>query len=375
MSEHTPERESSSRATPSKQAQAAAGQRRPMGLVMQGGGALGAYAWGAVTRLCEEGYHPSIVTGVSIGAINAAAIAGARDGDIIASLARLWHAITLGEFPFLSADAQQLMSAFGVPNFFRPRLDYFNLPSWTNLYDVGPMRRTLEEICDFDQINDHKHMRLAVTATNVANGSSKRFYNDSGIRITPDHILASGSLPPAFPMMELHGVSYWDGGLFDNTPLRPLIHLLTDEEAETLPIFVIDLFPDGKETLPKNMLQIRGRMLELTYENRFWDDYGGPRGATEYAQMLEILNRDLPADSAARQKPAFTGLLQHRCLKNLKVIPTERVAMTGGMDFSAGGIQRRFDHGYAAVDHFLAAAAAHHGAPPDEHARSARPAA
>lgn len=375
MSEHSSEsHEASSHSARPTQTRTTAGERRPMGLVMQGGGALGAYAWGAVTRLCEAGYYPAIVTGVSIGAINAAAIAGARGGDIIASLARLWTAITLAELPFTPPHVQELMSAFGVNGFFRPRTDYLNLLSWTNFYDVSPMRSTLEEICDFKQINDPSHMRLAVTATNVANGSSKRFYNNE-TKITPDHIIASGSLPPGFPMMQLHGTSYWDGGLFDNTPLRPLIHLLTDEEAETLPIFVIDLFPDGTETLPENMLQVRGRMLELTYENRFWDDYGGPRGATEYAHMLELLNRDLPADSAARQKPAFTGLLQHRCLKNLKVIPTERVAMTGGMDFSAAGIQRRFQHGYTAVDRFLAAEAHHHGTPPDDHARSARPAA
>lgn len=344
--------------------------RRPMGLVMQGGGALGAYEWGAVTRLCEAGYYPSIVTGVSIGAINAAAIAGARGGDIIGTLARLWAAITLAEMPFLPEPLQELMSAFGVQRFFKPRVDFYALHSWTCFCDTSPMRATLEEICDFAQINTPHHMRFAVTATNIATGTSKRFYNTE-TKIGPDHILASGSLPPGFPMTMVEGTAYWDGGIFDNTPLLPLIHLLTDEETQTLPIFIIDLFPPGTEALPTNMMELKSRLLELTYENRFWDDYGGPRGATEYAHMLDLLDRELPADSSVRRKHSFRRLLQRRCMKNLKIIPTEHAPMTGGMDFSAGGVRRRFQHGYAAVDRFLraeahAAQASHPAARPTE---------
>ena len=119
-----------------------------MGLVLQGGGALGAYEYGAVTRLVELGWHPVAVTGVSIGAASAAAVAGAPNGDICRSLKRLWEAITLHQVPFWPPERQTTFSAFGNPRFWRMRYDVFSYPDWTSLYDVSPMRETLAEVCD-----------------------------------------------------------------------------------------------------------------------------------------------------------------------------------------------------------------------------------
>ena len=185
-----------------------------MGLVLQGGGALGAYEYGAVTRLVELGWHPVAVTGVSIGAATAAAVAGAPDRDICKSLKRLWDAITLGPVPFWPPERQTTFSIFGNPRFWRMRYDVFSYRDWTSLYDVSPMRETLAEVCDFNQLNDPTHMRVAVTATNVQTGDQVCFANFVGnpdsvyyvtprisrVSLTPDHILASGSLPPGFPM-------------------------------------------------------------------------------------------------------------------------------------------------------------------------------
>jgi NTE family protein len=323
-----------------------------IGLVLQGGGALGAYEYGAITSLCEAGLQPVAVTGVSIGAINAAAVAGARNGDIPASLKALWSEITIRQIPFMLKELQETLSMFGTPNFYKLRTDFYDMQNWTSLCDITPMRGTLARLCDFRQINDAKHMRFAVTATHVARGTSARFTNTE-TTITPDHILASGSLPPGFPMTKIDDDWYWDGGLFDNAPLRPMIDMLTPEEAERLPIVVIDLFPTH-DAVPTNLTEIKNRMMEISFENRFWDDFGGPEGLIDYAQMIDDLDKELPQASKLRARKAFRKLMEFRCLKNLKVIPSAHVPMTGGMDFSEQGIKTRYEGGYDAAKRFLA---------------------
>jgi NTE family protein len=134
-----------------------------MALVLQGGGALGAYEYGAVCRLVELGWEPVAVAGVSIGAATAAAIAGAREGDICASLKHLWEAITLSPLPLWPADRQATFSIFGNPAFWQARYDLHNYTQWTSFYDVSPMRKTLAKICDFERLNDPSRMRIAVT--------------------------------------------------------------------------------------------------------------------------------------------------------------------------------------------------------------------
>ena len=180
-----------------------------MGLVLQGGGSLGAYEYGAVTRLVELGWEPVAVTGVSIGAATAAAVAGARGGNIGKSLNRLWEAITLDPVPFWPPERQATFSIFGNPRFWHMRRDLFGYRRWTSLYDVSPMRQTLAEVCDFDQLNDPTHMRVAITATNVQTGVQVSFANFvanpdsvhyvtpriSKVRLTPDH--GSGKRQPA----------------------------------------------------------------------------------------------------------------------------------------------------------------------------------
>jgi NTE family protein len=323
-----------------------------VGLVLQGGGALGAYEYGAVSCLCEMGLKPIAVTGVSIGAINAAAIAGARNGDIVKSLKELWSSITIPQVPFMNEHMQEILSMFGTPNFYKLRTDVLNMQHWTSLCDVAPMRETLARICDFDQINNLNHMRFAVTATHVAEGTSARFSNYD-TKITPDHILASGSLPPGFPMTQIDGKWYWDGGLFDNTPLRPMIDMLTPDEANWLPIIVIDLFPTS-DAVPTNLIETKNRMMEISFENKFWDDFGGPDGLIAYAELLQNLDQELSPNSPLRNNQYFRHLMAYRCLKNLKVLRSRHVPMTGGMDFSQAGIQSRYESGYQAAKDFLA---------------------
>jgi NTE family protein len=340
---------------------------KPMALVLQGGGALGAYEYGSVTRLIELDWQPVAVTGVSIGAINAAAIAGARKGDIPASLKRIWSAITLPQFPFWPADRQETLSLWGNPRFFRARTDVFDPFSTTSIYDLAPLRETLTTICDFEQLNDSSHVRISVTATNIATGGQVSFSNyarseDKHQRVTPkvckklltaEHILASASLPPGFAKTEVDGLQCWDGGLFDNTPIWALLDLLDEDQIDSLPIFVINLFPT-RAPIPGNSKEVLERMIEISYENRFWADYEGVEGLPAFTDMLARVARELPADSSVRSMEPFHRLQRLRALKNLKVIQANHVPMTGAMDFSEYGVKTRFDSGSAAVDKFLA---------------------
>jgi NTE family protein len=341
-----------------------------MGLVLQGGGALGAYEYGAVTRLTERGWEPVAIAGVSIGAATAAAVAGARHGNICKSLKSLWEAITLDPVPFWPPERQATFSIFGNPRFWRMRHDFLGYGGWTSLCDVSPMRATLAEVCDFDQLNDPAHMRLAVTATNVQTGDQVSFANfvanpDSvhyvtpriaKVVLTPDHILASGSLPPGFPMTIIEGVPYWDGGLFDNTPIEPLLDLLTVDELEHLPIFIVNLFATHSDP-PTNLREVQERMLEISFESRFLLAHADADGSlTEFTRTIEEIMRELPPESQVRQRESYRRLVRFRALKNIRVIEADHAPMTGGMDFSAHGVRKRYQSGYAAVDKFFSTA-------------------
>ncbi|MEJ7804729.1 MAG: patatin-like phospholipase family protein, partial [Telluria sp.] len=336
---------------------------KQMALILQGGGALGAFEYGVVAELVEQGWQPVAVSGVSIGAINAAAIAGARDGDIVASLHAVWDAITLPQLPWLPAAMQGGLSLFGNPNFWRSRSDYFDMAHWTSLCDTSPMVSTLERYCDFDQLNNPQHMRLAITATNLHTGGPSTFCNHHGAgahtragnhsttraALTPAHILASGSLPPGFPATVVDEEHFWDGGLFSNTPIDALLNLLEPDEIATLPIFVVDLFPTAGQAAPANLIEVQNRAMALQYQNRFWTQYGGDGQLAGFVAMLEELERHVPADSALRKAPAFQWLTRLQALKNIQVISSAAAPVGGGSDFSQYGVQHAYQAGRAAA--------------------------
>jgi predicted acylesterase/phospholipase RssA len=347
-----------------------------MALVLQGGGALGAYEYGVVTKLVEMGWEPVAVTGVSIGAVNAAAISGARNGDIVASLHAVWHDITLGTLPFLPASMQGNLSLLGNPNFWRSRTDYLQMTSWDSLCDTTPMYGTLEKHLDFEQMNDSGHMRMAVTATSLQTGGPTTFSNYLAQaahrragnlhavqkRITAAHIMASGALPPGFPPVVIDDCAYWDGGLFSNTPIDALLNMLQPDEIDNLPIFTIDLFTTRNLPLPKNMLDVQTRALAMQYENRFWAEYGGEAGPKGFTAMLAALDRALPADSPLRQDPAehpdniaasaWHWMQRLRALENIHVIEGAPAAAGGDHDFSEYAVKAAYQAGRAAARDF-----------------------
>jgi NTE family protein len=306
------------------------------------------------------------VSGVSIGAINAAAVAGAKQGDIATSLKRVWDAITLPDVPWLPKSAQANMSLLGNPQFWRSRTDYLDIGSWDSLCDTSPMLATLASHCDFDQINNPDHIRIGVTATDLQTGGLMTFCNymasgendDKGnhqaykATLTPAHILASGSLPPGFPPVELEGRKYWDGGLFSNTPIDALLNMLYPHEVANLPIYVVDLFPTAGIPAPQNLLDVQTHKTALQYQNRVWADYGGSADLDEFLDMLDQL-ATLGKGNPIEKNAAYTWLLRLRALKNLHVIAGAPFKSGGDHDFSPYGVEQRCNAGRDAVRQHL----------------------
>jgi len=260
-------------------------------IALQGGGALGAYAFGALKRIYESepNFRPSAISGVSIGAFTAAIVASHPDNPI-PKLQAFWDELTVLHSAFLPPSAEKFLAYFGNSAFYWPRLDYFRLPFWTNIYDLSPIKRTLQRYIDFERIAGGD-VKLIVTATNIVSGEIEEFSNDDANPITMDHLIASGSLPPSYPAREIGEHSYWDGGLFDNTPLSALLGHIDAAEAATTRAIVINLFPKEGE-VPKNMLEVFDRMTELQFANKTRKDVALAQKINKLVAIIEVLPGD-----------------------------------------------------------------------------------
>jgi NTE family protein len=254
-------------------------------LVLQGGGALGSYQAGAYQALCHFDFEPEWVAGISIGAVNAAIIAGNDRDKRVDRLKEFWQMVSPGapwvpapitkgerERTLYNETSAALVATFGVPGFFTPRLPPAPLwpkgsPQSQSYYDTAPLRKTLERLVDFDRINDLK-CRLSVGAVGVTTGNLRYFDNVEfkrlGKRIGPEHIMASGALPPGFPSVVVEGEHYWDGGIASNTPLD---YVLDAETRKDLLIFQIDLF-SARGLLPETMLEAAEREKDIRFSSR-----------------------------------------------------------------------------------------------------------
>jgi NTE family protein len=252
-------------------------------LVLQGGGALGSYQAGAFQALCRQSFEPEWVAGISIGAVNAAIIAGNSPETRLERLKEFWEMVSapVPWQPVVSSDrgrsvfnetSAALIATFGVPGFFTPRIPPAPLwppgsPQSQSYYDTSPLRETLERLVDFDRINDLK-CRLSVGAVSVTSGNFRYFDNVEfkklGKRIGPEHIMASGALPPGFPSVEIEGEHYWDGGIASNTPLDYVLDQGIDRD---LLIFQVDLF-SARGPLPLSMLEAAEREKDIRFSSR-----------------------------------------------------------------------------------------------------------
>src|ERR1700678_500075 len=254
-------------------------------LVLQGGGALGSYQAGAYQALCHCDFEPDWVAGISIGAINAALIAGNEPAKRVERLKEFWQTVSSAApwvaIPVTKGDRERslynetsaaLVATFGSPGFFTPRVPPAPLwpkgsPQAQSYYDTAPLRKTLERLVDFDRINDLK-CRLSVGAVGLPSGNFKYFdnveFNKLGKRFGPEHIMASGALPPGFPSIVIDGEHYWDGGIASNTPLD---YVLDMETVKDLLIFQVDLF-SARGPLPQTMLEAAEREKDILFSRR-----------------------------------------------------------------------------------------------------------
>ena len=340
--------------------------KQKFGLVLQGGGALGAYEVGAVEYLYERGMECAIVTGASAGALNAAALAGATQYPPRV-LRKLWEKIAVdGPIPFLPEIPVPLpqwltrlwfsyMPSLLVPGMYRPRLDVWNLPDWT--YVAKPtMGKTLDALVDWDQVRDPGHMRLTVSASGVEDGTVAYFTNIPADKLPPEpeyqpvqfgaeHVLASGSFPGGFPWTTIQNRAYWDGGLTDNTPLKPILDNLTEDEAASMPIYMIDVNVAAAPR-PGNLYGVSQRMLELLVSNRLRSDLDTATSYTRFISVLKQVDEQLPSDAPLRKEQEWEEVMSYHHVRHIQLIDMKKPAEDSAGDFSRETILRRISAGY-----------------------------
>jgi NTE family protein len=247
-------------------------------LVLQGGGALGAYQAGVYEALRDTGHLPDWIAGISIGAINGAIIAGNPPERRVERLRAFWERVSsqllLGPIgageqarSYYNDASAAFAVLFGLPGFFEPRLT----PPWLyppgapqglSYYDTAPLRQTLEDLVDFDLINARR-VRLSVGAVNIRTGNFA-YFDNAEQDIRPEHIMASAALPPGFPPIEIDGEHYWDGGLVSNTPLQ---YVLDETPRPDMVVFQVDLF-SARGSLPRSIFDVSEREKDIRYSSR-----------------------------------------------------------------------------------------------------------
>lgn len=317
-------------------------------LVLQGGGALGAYEVGVVKRLHEDpDFQPQMIAGVSIGAINGAVLVAAR-GNPLETLLELWRSFSVRFGPFQSRYFSRFAGLFGIPGFFKMRDDFWNAPLWTGFYDIQPLQPVLERLIDFKKLH-RCTPRLIVTATDVKRGKVEVFDSDFE-PITPEHLFASGALPPSFPPVKLKGTEYWDGGILDNAPLAPVIDRLVDYPGKWKRIVAVELFPVEGEA-PHNMLEVFDRMFEVIFLNRLHFDHHELRKINQFVEVIDRIDRELPANSSIREMPGYQRLKRYRLIDDAIFIQNrDPEVVFGPFDFSMDTLDRRMESGYRDAD-------------------------
>ena len=342
-------------------------------LILQGGGALGAYQAGVFEALSVHEFAPDWIIGTSIGAINGAIIAGNPPETRLAKLRAfwdqmspatswmdIWSPVAWAEMfnPFAAVIGASTKNsavlgamAQGIGGFFIPRA----VPNWdfsapvaigeAGFYDTSPLRETLLDLVDFDYLNGGK-VRLSVTAVDIATGELAVFDTLDKAPLTPEHIMASGALPPAFPPVVIGEHAYWDGGIHSNTPLEIL---LGQEHERDAIIFMIDLW-DPTEALPANMTEVMARQKAIQYASHMTEQLKIDQQIEMLQQAIRTLSSHLPADILA--KPEVAKLAGLGCDRTVQIIRLILKSETDAdqfrdVDFSKATVNARWDAGKA----------------------------
>jgi NTE family protein len=326
-------------------------------LVLQGGGALGAYQVGVYQALHEAGVEPHWVIGTSIGAINAAIIAGNEPGKRLEQLTRFWDMVQSGRYANLAAlwpVFTGTLSNFGtytngIDGFFAPNPQAawgMHTPLGVEnaaFYTTAPLRETLMNLVDFKCINA-KRTRLTLGAVNVRSGDM-HYFDSRETKIKVEHVMASGALPPAFPAVRIGGSSYWDGGIYSNTPIEAV---LDDKPRRDALIFAANMWqPHGPE--PETIWQVLARYKDIQYASRAKSHITRQQQIHRLRHIIRDLSAHIPEDQ--RSDPAVRDLLSYGCATVMHVVPllaprVEGEDHTKDIDFTPVGVRTRWQAGY-----------------------------
>jgi NTE family protein len=328
-------------------------------LVLQGGGALGAYQAGAYEALAEAGFLPDWVAGISIGAINGAIIAGNKPEERVAKLRQFWEKVSSGlqgsipafeEFwrPFFNETSANIAASFGVPGFFTPRFPSAHFqPKGTleaiSLYDTSPLADTLHDLVDFKYLNK-EGPRLSVGAVDIALGNFK-YFDKANEPLDARHIMASGALPPAFAPVEIDNHFYWDGGIVSNTPIDYVMEY--DGARQDMCIFQVDVFR-ARGAVPKTLGEVTEREKDIRFSSRTRFNSDHVKKMHEMSNAAMRLYAKLPA--ALRDDPDAKMLQEWGCQANVTI--AHLIRRDTGMDsgtkdyeFSRLSIEEHWDTG------------------------------
>ena len=321
-------------------------------LVLQGGGALGAYQLGVYEALHEAGIEPDWVIGTSIGAINASLIAGNTPARRLERLHAFWELMRAGDLGRFSwpGVANALTVLRGVPDFFTP-----SLHAWRGsqaalgveqaaYYSTAPLRDTLHALVDFEVLNQCR-TRMTVGAVNVCSGEM-RYFDTSQERLGVEHVMASGALPPAFGAVRIDGQPYWDGGIYSNTPIEAV---LDDKPRRNSLIFAVNVWHQtGPE--PESIWQVMGRQKDIQFASRADSHIARQKQIHRLRHVIRELHKQIPG--AKHDDPHVKELASWGCgttmhVAHLVAPRLEAEDHTKDIDFSSAGVRARQQAGYA----------------------------
>ena len=326
-------------------------------LVLQGGGALGAYQVGVYQALHEAGVEPDWVIGTSIGAINAGIIAGSKPAERMDRLREFWSRMENGHL-FDRALPTEMASLWrnwttiwgGLPAFFSPNMAAFGSPhshlgaEGAGYYSVDPLRRTLADLIDFEQVNDGP-VRLTVGASRVTS-SEMHYFDSRDMPLAIEHIMASGALPPAFPAVRIDGELYWDGGILSNTPVEVVFD---DNPRRNSMVYAVHIWnPHGPE--PQTIWEVMNRQKDVQYSSRSGSHIKRQRQLHRLRHVITELSALIPDD--VRRNSDVAGLTAYGCPTRMHVIRLLAPRLdcedhSKDIDFSPSGIRARWDAGYS----------------------------
>jgi NTE family protein len=331
-------------------------------LVLQGGGALGAYQVGVYEALHEAGIEPDWVVGTSIGAINGALIAGNPPGRRLERLRTFWKStvqnagVHMSEFLFPNvrnlgnAIGNLMVMARGIPAFFTPNpMALFGQYATIGIanaayYTTTPLRDTLASLVDLDYINE-RHTRISLGAVKVRNGEMS-YFDSRDETIAIEHVMASSAFPPAFPAIRLNEEFYWDGGICSNTPIEAV---LDDDPRRDSLIFTVDVWnPEGP--IPETLWQVAGREKEILYASRAMSHLARQKQIHHLRHVIRELTNAMPEH--VRASPEVEELASWGCRTIMHVARLVAAGVDGedqmkDIDFTPAGIDARWQAGYA----------------------------